>query len=108
MKKGEWVWMKLWETAAAWGSVPVTEDWKRDRMMGAIELTHRKVKRAPPPPRRLSCEVEYETDKAWLVVIDNQKHWMPKSRCSLHDNETVIEVEDWLWQQKCNAPLEED
>lgn len=46
-------------------------------------------------------EVLHETDLAWLVLIDGEKYWLPKSK--VEDDELVvgatgidIEVPEWL------------
>ena len=44
-------------------------------------------------------EIEHETEKAWLLVIDGEKHWLPKSQCELVDGGTIL-VPEWLAMQK--------
>jgi hypothetical protein len=108
MKRREWLlkqqkerWEKLWQGAAAWGSVPPTEDWRRPfRMLGLIELKEKPERRPPPPPQTLNCALVHETEKAWLVDIEGREHWMPKSQCKLSDDWEQIEVPRWLWLQK--------
>ena len=46
----------------------------------------------------MECELLKETEKAWFVVIDNEKYWMPKSRCEFSDG--ALKIEAWLWIKK--------
>ena len=45
-------------------------------------------------------EYVYETEKAWLLVIEGDEHWFPKSQCSLDTKEQTISVPCWLLEQK--------
>jgi hypothetical protein len=40
--------------------------------------------------------VEFETDEAWLLVMDNLLKWLPKSQCSLDRDEKKVSVPEWL------------
>ena len=118
MKRREWLlkkqheqWHSLWQGAAAWGSVPPTEDWRRPfRIMGVFDLEDKASRDypPPPPPRTFPCWIEHETEKAWLAIIDGRNYWLPKSRCKLNDDGDRITVEDWLWRQKQNEQEEEN
>lgn len=45
------------------------------------------------------CDVQHETEKAWLMLINDEEHWIPKS-VSQYDAETgKITVEKW-WAKK--------
>jgi hypothetical protein len=43
-----------------------------------------------------------ETDDAWLVAIDNEEFWLPKSQCSLDDPDDPewAMIPDWLAKKK--------
>jgi len=43
--------------------------------------------------------VDYETDHAYLLVIDDQKVWIPKSQSRLVEP-GVMEVPEWLAIEK--------
>jgi hypothetical protein len=48
---------------------------------------------------KLSCTIEHETEKAVLIVHDDQKAWLPKSLVGLDklpDGTAVVVVPDWL------------
>lgn len=48
----------------------------------------------------LDCELKNETEKAWLVVIDDEEIWFPKSRCEWHAQkngiDSYITIPMWL------------
>ncbi len=44
--------------------------------------------------------VVHETDKAWLLRIDGDEIWFPKSQCELHLDNMEIEMPQWLHEQK--------
>lgn len=39
-------------------------------------------------------ELKAETDKAYLVVIEGDEYWLPKSQCELEDD--TITMPSWL------------
>jgi hypothetical protein len=41
-----------------------------------------------------------ETENAWLLIIDGEKNWFPKSKCELDRGMRVIKVPQWLAEQK--------
>lgn len=44
-------------------------------------------------------DLKHETDGAYLIVVDEEEHWMPKSLCEIAgDNE--IEAPVWLLEKK--------
>jgi len=45
-------------------------------------------------------EVEAETEMAWLLKIDRDKTWFPKSRCRLDSQAKTVEVPEWLAMEK--------
>jgi hypothetical protein len=54
----------------------------------------------------MNKEYEYdnllqETDKAWLLDIEGEEIWFPKSQCNLtYGDSTYILVPDWLAGKK--------
>ncbi len=48
----------------------------------------------------VSVKVKAITKKSWLVVIDNESYWLPKSRCHLDENEKTVIIERWLCEKK--------
>ena len=101
MKKYEWDrWCEIFEMEGGWASVPLSLMWQKPfRFMGPIELVERKpFERKKLMYEYMECELLKETEKAWLVVIDNEKYWMPKSRCEFSDG--ALKIEAWLWIKK--------
>ena len=49
------------------------------------------------------CELKDETDKAYLVVIDDEDYWVPKSICTLDLSSNKVDgelnVQTW-WAEK--------
>ena len=48
---------------------------------------------------KITCSIEQETAKAILVVVDDQKCWLPKSIITwdgVADGPTVVSVPEWL------------
>lgn len=45
-------------------------------------------------------EYKHETDKAWLLVIDGEEYWLAKSQCDYDEEEMVVEIPDWLAEEK--------
>lgn len=45
-------------------------------------------------------EIKVDRDASWLIVIDEEDFWFPKSQCTLSGDETVITVPNWLAQKK--------
>jgi hypothetical protein len=43
-------------------------------------------------------EIKKETDKAWLVTIEGEDYWFPKSLCRLDDSSIVIPI--WMAEDK--------
>jgi hypothetical protein len=99
MKLGEYRFLKIFDGTGAWGSALPFEGWRKPyRFMGPIEL--KKPKPPPPPPLLFDCVVTMETPKAWLVEIEHREHWLPKSQCTLSDDNKHIEIPNWLWREK--------
>lgn len=44
--------------------------------------------------------LEHETGAAWLLVIEGEKVWLPKSRCSIDEDAKVVVVPEWLAVEK--------
>jgi hypothetical protein len=51
-------------------------------------------------------EIKRETDKAFLLVIDGDEHWIPKSQISepddyeVGDKNLTVSVTEWIAEQK--------
>lgn len=45
-------------------------------------------------------ELKYETDAAFLVVIDDEKVWLPKSQVELHETSGIVAMPEWLAIEK--------
>jgi hypothetical protein len=45
-------------------------------------------------------EIEEETDKAWLLLVEEDSVWLPKSQCSIDEDRNLIYVPVWLAEQK--------
>jgi len=46
-------------------------------------------------------DVEYETEKAYLLNIDGEKYWIPKSQVEDLDEELkIITLPEWLINEK--------
>lgn len=50
---------------------------------------------------RIACTIERVTDKAYLLVIKGNKHWLPRSQVTVVETsedgqQAVVEVADWL------------
>lgn len=39
-----------------------------------------------------------ETDKAWLVSIGGDEHWLPKSMCEIYNDQ--VTMPEWLAEKK--------
>lgn len=57
----------------------------------------------------VDCELKDQTDKAWLVVIDDVEYWCPKSigEFTAQSDDGVVgelEVPTW-WVEKENIPV---
>ena len=50
-------------------------------------------------PVSFDCEIKDETDKAWLLVIDGEEHWIPKSIVHLDNHgksvDDVVNMPTW-------------
>lgn len=58
-----------------------------------------KVRKHGKETTDFECEVKHETDKAWLMLINDEEYWIPKS-VSEYDEETgKITVDTW-WAKK--------
>lgn len=44
--------------------------------------------------------IEAETEKAWLIVFEDDSVWLPKSRCQVDRDNNVIHVPRWLAKEK--------
>lgn len=45
-------------------------------------------------------ELVHDTDMAWLISIDSEKVWLPKSECELDEHDQVAQVPEWLAIEK--------
>jgi len=45
-------------------------------------------------------ELITETDKAWLLSVDGEELWLPKSQCEFDEDEMVVDIPDWLAEEK--------
>jgi len=45
-------------------------------------------------------ELIKETEIAWLVKIDKEEIWFPKSQCELDEDDKKVEVPEWLAIEK--------
>ncbi len=45
-------------------------------------------------------EYKTETDAAWLLVIDGEEVWLPKSVCHMNLSGRFIEVPRWLCERR--------
>jgi hypothetical protein len=41
-----------------------------------------------------------ETEKAWLLNVEGEESWFPKSKCTIDEKRGVITVPHWLADQK--------
>lgn len=44
--------------------------------------------------------VKYETEKAWLLVVDKTEMWVPKSLCEKSDDGLTFTMPEWLAKEK--------
>ncbi len=44
--------------------------------------------------------LEHETELAWLLVIGDEKIWLPKSICNIDEEDKLIDVPEWLAIEK--------
>lgn len=45
-------------------------------------------------------ELKTETNKAWLLDIEGEEIWFPKSQCDLDEESSCIEIPKWLAKAK--------
>ncbi len=45
-------------------------------------------------------ELVTETDAAWLVRIDGEEYWLPKSKCEINEAHQEIIIPNWLAMEK--------
>jgi len=45
-------------------------------------------------------ELKAETPAAWLLVINGDPYWFPKSLCSLDKEDMEIEMPSWMAEAK--------
>jgi len=45
-------------------------------------------------------ELKAETPRAWLIRIDEDDIWIPKSVCDLDEQEGITEIPEWLAFEK--------
>ena len=45
-------------------------------------------------------ELICQTEKAWLFLIEEKEHWLPKSQCKIDEEDKVISIPDWLAEEK--------
>jgi len=43
--------------------------------------------------------VKIDRKMSWLVVLEGEEFWLPKSQCTLSEDETTIEIPNWLAQK---------
>ena len=43
-------------------------------------------------------EIKKETDKAWLITIEGDDYWFPKSQCRIEGDTIVMPI--WMAQDK--------
>jgi len=62
---------------------------------------------APNEPFELSyVRVERETEKAWLILLEETPpthrlaRWFPKSQCDIHEDSKIIIAPYWLVKEK--------
>lgn len=88
------------------------EDWCRRQEWSHFQSRETTPKEAPgaAPQKMYSsrandwleypCEFKRETDKAYLVDIDGEKIWFPKSQSELSEDKDCIFISEWIAQQK--------
>lgn len=45
-------------------------------------------------------ELIHETDLAYLVEIEGDEYWLPKSQCDIDEDDQTIEMPNWLAREK--------
>ena len=45
-------------------------------------------------------EIIADTDLAWLVRIDGEDYWLPKSQVEIDEDHQEIEIPNWLAKDK--------
>ena len=45
-------------------------------------------------------ELVVERDESWLMVIEGEEVWLPKSKCTFRDEDMVVEVPKWLAEKE--------
>lgn len=46
------------------------------------------------------AEMKAETDRAWLLTVENEDIWFPKSQCEVDTKRKTIDVPNWIARQK--------
>lgn len=46
----------------------------------------------------------HEGEQAWLVDIDGRELWLPKSQCEIDEDDSTIEVPQWICDEEDLAP----
>jgi hypothetical protein len=53
------------------------------------------------PPKNLYYQEKVtETNKAWLLDIQGEEIWIPKSQCDINEDDHTIEIPEWLADKK--------
>lgn len=47
-------------------------------------------------PVVINCELVSETELAYLVDMDGERFWVPKSKCTYDENEEELTIPEWL------------
>ena len=52
-----------------------------------------------------TCKIEFdsiyrETYKAWWIVVDSKRYWLPKSQVTMFENKGVVYMAEWLATDK--------
>lgn len=45
-------------------------------------------------------ELIHETELAWLMLIEDQEVWLPKSQCEFDEDDGTVLVPEWLAVEK--------
>lgn len=48
----------------------------------------------------IACEVQAETDKAYLIFDGDTKVWLPKSQCEFDQDDKTMAIPIWLAKEK--------
>ena len=45
-------------------------------------------------------EVKHQTSAAYLVVVEGEEYWLPKSQCVVDEQSLIADVPRWLCEEK--------